>query len=140
MLHLLVEASRVSPGSVRPRLPDRDHLDPRAALVRGRYRQSHHPRAESNQGVRAQSSRGEEPVPRRQVSAAPGRMWRVSREDGKGVPGGWGGCPGGRGASSSASGECSPREDGEGVLGGWRGCPGRVGKVSREAGEGLPGG
>ena len=67
----LVEASRVPPGPVRARLPDRYHLGSRAALVRSRHRQGHHPRAESHQGVRAQGSRREEPVPRRQVSRAP---------------------------------------------------------------------
>ena len=77
VLHLLVETSRVPPGPVRARLPDRDHLGARAAMVRRRHRQGHHSRAESHQGVRAQGSRREEPVPRRQVSEAPGRAERA---------------------------------------------------------------
>ena len=78
VLHLFVEASWVPPGPVRARLPDRDHLGARAAMVRRRHRQGHHPRAESHQGIRAQGSRREEPVPRRQVSGVPGKV-RVSQ-------------------------------------------------------------
>ena len=87
VLHLLVEASRVPPGPVRARLPDRDHFGAWTALVRRRHRQSHHPRAESHQGVRTQGSRREEPVPWRQVSGTPGRVGTVAR-------GGWGRCSG----------------------------------------------